>query len=475
MLLTTVVAMLALGAIESAPERIPVLLVTGHNNHNWRYTSRVHADTLEWTGRFDVDITDDPASALADAKGLSRYKVIVLDYNDSQAEKRWGPQAENNFLASVSGGTGVVVIHAANNAFKGWAEYEKMVGLLWREGTGHGAFHTFDVEFTDKEHPVTSGLPDMKAHPDELYHKLVNTQNAPFKLLGRAMSSKDSGGTGKHEPMVMTLEYGKGRVFHTPLGHVWEGAQDQKVSISNPQFRTLIARGTEWAATGKVTLSTQWADSENHNTLSEEEAKAGWKLLFDGKSTANFRGFKQAEFPKSGWEAGSDGTLRHVAGKGGGDIVTREQYGDFEFVYQWKAAPGANSGVFYRVSEDKGATYETGPEMQVLDNAKHQDGKNPKTSAGSFYGLYAPAHDVVRPAGEWNHAKIVAKGPKIEYWLNGFNVVNVDLAGDEFKKLLAESKFKDWEKFAKNTSGFIALQDHGDDVWFRGLKVRSLK
>ena len=151
----------------------------------------------------------------------------------------------------------MVIIHATNNSFVGWTEWEKMIALLWINGTtGHGKFHPYDVNYMDHEHPITKGLPDMKAHPDELYHKLVNTQNAKFNLLASAMSSKDSGGTGNVEPMALVLDYGKGHVFHTPLGHVWTNSFDSKVSVVDPQFRVLLCRGTEWAATGKVTLGT---------------------------------------------------------------------------------------------------------------------------------------------------------------------------------------------------------------------------
>jgi type 1 glutamine amidotransferase len=469
-------------ALAQGQPPIKALIVTGHNNHNWQYTSRVHADTLAWTGRFAVDITDDPATTLADAKGIAKYQVFVLDYNDSQAPKRWGDAAEKNFVAAVSGGTGVVVIHSANNAFPGWVEYEKMVGLLWREGTGHGAFHEFDVKILDKTHPITAGMADMKSHADELYHKLVNTQGAKYLLLAAAFSATDKGGTGQDEPMALTLEYGKGRIFHTPLGHVWTGAQNQKASISDPQFKTLLCRGAEWAATGKVTLPAawgDWGDSVNHNVLTPEEKAAGWEMLFDGKAGgAKFRGFKKDKLPAA-WTV-EKGTLHFVPPAEGanverGDIVTLDEYGDFEFAVSWKVAPGGNSGIMYRSTEDHNYPWETGPEMQILDNERHNDGKSPLTSAGALYALKACAYDVARPAGEWNHARVKVVGTKIEHWLNGFLVVEIDLAGEEYKKLHAGSKFTQMPDFGTRSKGHIALQDHGDNVWFRDIKVRRLE
>ena len=231
-------------------EPIPLLLITGENNHDCKYTSAVHKATLEKTGRFTVDFTEKPAATLADAEGLKKYKAFVLDYNG----KRWGEAAETNFLAAVKGGTGVAVIHAANNAFSGWVEYEKLVGDCWREGTGHGKFHRFDVTITDRDHPITKDLPDLKAHPDELYHKLVHMHGVERRVLATALSSKESNGTGNEEPMIIVLQYGQGRVFHTPLGHVWRNAEETKASVNDPQFQLLLARGTEWAATGECTI-----------------------------------------------------------------------------------------------------------------------------------------------------------------------------------------------------------------------------
>jgi hypothetical protein len=197
-----------------------------------------------------------------------------------------------------------------------------------------------------------------------------------------------------------------------------------------------------------------------------------WEVLFDGKDTSKWRGFKAEKFPEKGWVVES-GTLRHEAGKGGGDLVSKESYGDFELRFDWKVAPGANSGVMYRVTEDHAASYETGPEYQVLDDAKHGDGKNPKTSSAALYALIAcNAEKALRPVGEWNKARIVVKGGRVEHWLNKKKVVEYAWGGPETKALIAASKFKDMPGFAKNGSGHIVLQDHGDDVWFRKIKIR---
>ncbi len=464
------VAAAAAGAYAQTGEPlIRALLLTGENNHHWRYTSRLHEDTLEATGLFDVDVADDAASALQDAAGLARYQLLVLDYNG----KPWGEQAQANFVKAVEGGTGLVVIHASNNAFPGWKEYEEMVGLLWREGTGHGRFHSFDVEYKDTSHPITRELTDMAAHPDELYHDLKNPQGSRFQVLATAFSDPESGGVGSDQPIAIVLEYGKGRIFHTPLGHVWEEQNEQKRSVSDPQFRLLLARGAEWAATGDVSLGAEFRDARPHNMLSEAERAAGWRLLFDGATTEHFRGFKREGMPEQGWVV-EDGTLRHEAGKGGGDLITRDQYGSFEFACDWKVAPGGNSGIMYRSTEDGAATYTTGPEMQILDNAGHNDGKNTSTSAAALYAMIPAQHDVIRPAGEWNSVRILVDGDRVEHWANGWKVLEYRLNSPEWDELVKGSKFKDWPDFGRKARGHIALQDHGDDVWFRNIKVRPL-
>jgi hypothetical protein len=276
--------------------------------------------------------------------------------------------------------------------------------------------------------------------------------------------------------MAMTLSFGKGRVFHTPLGHVWKGSDNQKASIHDPQFKVLLARGAEWAATGAVTLGTEIRDVREHNVLTPDETQAGWKLLFDGKSAASWRGFKKEALPDKGWIV-RDGMLVRdpAAGDGVGDMVTRDEFGDFEFACEWRVNKGGNSGIMYRCDEKHTYPWETGPEMQILDDSGHADGKKDKTRAGTLYDLFPCGYDVCRPAGEWNHARVVCRGTRIEHWLNGFKVVDVDTASETYKAARAASK---WVKYPDHNTlpkGRIALQDHGDEVGFRNLKVRELK
>jgi len=212
----------------------------------------------------------------------------------------------------------------------------------------------------------------------------------------------------------------------------------------------------------------------NANTLSDAERAAGWVLLFDGKDAApHFRGYRKQSMPGA-WKV-IDGTLSFVPGGEGGDIVTREQYKDFEFICDWRVAPGGNSGIMWHVGEAHSYPWETGPEMQILDDAAHVDGRTPMTSAGACYALYPAPEGAAKPAGAWNTARILVQGPKVELWLNGVQTASFDTSSDDWKKRLAESKFKSMPAFATLDKGHIALQDHGDLVAFRNIRIRPIQ
>jgi len=216
------------------------------------------------------------------------------------------------------------------------------------------------------------------------------------------------------------------------------------------------------------------ANERAANTLTEKEKSDGWKLLFDGKTTKGWHKYKGKEIGDR-WKA-VDGALSlvHKDGKDGGDIVTDDTFDSFELAMEWKVTPGANSGIMYRVEESGDSPGFTGPEYQILDNAKHPDGRKKETSAASCYGLYPPSEDVTKPIGEWNLARIVVKGDHVEHWLNGKKVVEYEFGSDDWNKRVAASKFKEFKKFGLIKKGAIDLQDHGDDVSYRNIKIRAL-
>lgn len=263
--------------VPEASGKIKVILIDGQNNHNWRATTPVMKKILEDCGRFTVDVTSnlkpgDKPGAIENTvpfpPDLGKYDVLVSNYNGAAWPDEFNKQLETRLK---EGKIGLVIVHAANNSFGGWTEYNKMIGMGWRGnkagdrltlddqgkpvrepvgtgiGAGHGPQHPFKIIIRDSEHPVTKGMPLEWMHAtDELYQGM----RGPIEnvhLLATAYADKEKKGSGMHEPMIWTVAYGSGRVFHTPMGH------------DLPAMRCLgfvgtLQRGTEWAATGKVTL-----------------------------------------------------------------------------------------------------------------------------------------------------------------------------------------------------------------------------
>jgi hypothetical protein len=255
-----------------------------------------------------------------------------------------------------------------------------------------------------------------------------------------------------------------------------------RLQASLVALATTAALGATVLATSPAARSAVAAAADN--TLSAEEKAAGWRLLFDGSSTKGWRNAHADAFPSKGWLV-KDGLLTVVESGGGeaahgGDIVTLEEYGDFELKVDVKLSKGANSGIKYFVTEKLGTPGRgsaIGLEFQLLDDAVHPDAKAGREGNRTFGSLYdliaAPASKPVKPVGEWNTAHIVSKGTKVEHWLNGTKLLEFDRASDAFKKLVAISKYKDYGGFGQAKSGHILLQDHGNTVSFRNVKIKG--
>jgi type 1 glutamine amidotransferase len=271
--------LLALGQSAVAAETIRVLIIDGQNNHNWQLMTPPMKQDLIDSGRFSVDVATTPEKqASKEAWGafhpdFSKYDVVLSNYNGEP----WPEGVQKALESFVAGGGGLSIIHAANNAFEDWPEWNRMIGLGWRKntfgdrltiddsgkvvrtpkgegpGSGHGPQHPFKVVIRDPDHPITKGMPREWMHAkDELYQG----QRGPAQdmhILATAYADPSKKGSGTNEPMAWVIPYGKGRVFTTVLGHV--GAKDTDTSaIRDVGFKTLMLRGTEWAATGKVTI-----------------------------------------------------------------------------------------------------------------------------------------------------------------------------------------------------------------------------
>ncbi|MFM2196831.1 MAG: hypothetical protein RLZZ505_263 [Verrucomicrobiota bacterium] len=206
------------------------------------------------------------------------------------------------------------------------------------------------------------------------------------------------------------------------------------------------------------------------NTLSPEEKAAGWQLLFNGKDLGNFRRFQSKANPGPGWKI-EHGILKKIEKIPGGNIVTKEKYGDFILSWEWNISPKGNNGIKYLVVEDRADI--AGPEYQMLDDSGHPDGKiGAQRQTASLYDILPPAQDkLLKPVGTWNHSKIVVKGTSVEHWLNGTQVLAYQLESEELKAAIARSKFKNAKGFEKKVNGHIMLTDHVDGCSFRNIKI----
>ena len=206
------------------------------------------------------------------------------------------------------------------------------------------------------------------------------------------------------------------------------------------------------------------------NTLTAEEKAAGWQLLFDGRSLDGWRGYRRDTLPETGWDI-TDGILRTIPKVKGGELMTRKQFSDFEFTWEWRVPPGGNNGVKYFVTEERPQS--PGHEYQMIDDVGYPGNLTSQQLTAAFYDVLPAAADKpLRPAGEWNASRLVVRGRRVEHWLNGKNVLTYELGSDAVRAGVAKSKFKGHPGFGEKIDGHIMLTYHQDECSYRNLKIR---
>jgi type 1 glutamine amidotransferase len=485
-----------LSAADSTDHKvISVLLIDGQNNHKWQETSPLIKQTLEGCGRFEVEVVTSPSKGGDMSKfdpTFSSYDVIVSNYNGEP----WSEKTQQAFESYVAGGGGLVSVHAADNSFPKWEGYNRMIGVggwggrnekdgpyvRWDDdqkrftrdispgrGGSHGKRVPFMVVVRDGDHPITRGLPgSFMQTADELYAQLRGPAEN-MHVLATGFSAPATGGSGQHEPLLMTVQFGNGRVFHTTLGH------DIK-AMQGVAFQVSLQRGTEWAATGEVTLppvgrlTLTSAEPAERDPASIEPDKFaaqpdiegdGWTSLFNGTDL-------------SGWKQ-KNGTATYRVEEGvivgktaerspNSFLCSEKDYGNFELTFEVQDDPGLNSGVQIRSlskSDYKDGRVH-GPQVEIESSPGESGYIYSEGTGRGWITEEQPIKDAYKN-DQWNRFVVRANGDRIQSWINGRPIADV----------------RDPES---SQSGFIGLQVHGIkketgpfEVRWRDIRVRELR
>lgn len=230
---------------------------------------------------------------------------------------------------------------------------------------------------------------------------------------------------------------------------------------------------------GCTAENSEYKESQSTTDMTPQDINDDWEILFDGESTEHWREYGMDEFPSEGWIIEDNALVFRApeSGSSGLDIITKDTYSDFELNLDWMISEGGNSGIFYHVLEQDRAIYWSGPEFQILDNENHSDanmGVNGNRKSASLYDLIPAQPQNTLAAGQWNSVRIISDGPTIQHWQNGEKVVEYERWNQEWFDMLHESKFNCYPEFGAIRDGHIGLQDHGDEVKFRNIKIRRL-
>ena len=474
-----------------------------------------------WEFTFSKDGSKFGPEYLAQFDAVFFYTTGDLCSEGTDKQPPMTPAGKRALFDFVRGGKGFIGTHSASDTFHTANESQKGADRYLNHGTNadpyvcflggefiiHGAQQVATNRVVDPKFPGFEKTGDSFAFLEEWYSLKDFAPDDHALTVIDAPHMKGSMYERPPYPNTWARMEGKGRVWYTALGHredVW----------TNPTFQQMLVGGIKWAlgeVSADVTPNLQAAApgaytnpvypepkaaSSTQNTLTAREKAGGWKLLWDGKTSAGWRSPKSEVFPDKSWRI-ADGVLTVDTGwtngeaeaQSGGDIITQKRYANFELTADFKCTPGCNSGIKIFVQPDispidkvtgqptaKGSAI--GMEFQILDDARHPDaklGRDGDRTIGSLYDLIPAAKDKkVLPIGEWNHARILSQGGHVTFWLNGGKTVEFERGTAEFRAAVAKSKFKDIPDFGEWADGHFLLQEHGSEASFRNVKVREL-
>ena len=435
--------------------------------------------------------TESPTGPRADSPGDAEWEVLFDGTStdqfrafrrDSFPSGSW--KIENGQLRTIPGGEEIDLVTKET-----YGNFE--LAFEWKAATGansgviYRVSESFDRSWrTGPEYQLL----DDAGHPDgnnpltaagSLY-ALISAEGKTLKPAGEYNASRIIAQGGRIEhwlngKKVVALELGSyaanqriakskfanmPRFAKEPTGHICLQHHRDEVWFQNIKVRRLPPPSLPDLA-------------RKNNRLSLEQRKAGWQNLFNGQNTVRWRGFLKEEFPEKGWIV-EDGALKHISQGGGGSIVTKSRYREFDFRFEWRVATGANSGVKYFILE-KERHQPIGHEYQIIDDEKHADAlRGTKRQTAAFYDCLPAKNRVLKPVGQFNTSRILVDGKQVEHWLNGIMVLNYTLGGPKLLQAVAKSKFKNVKGFGQLQRGRILLQDHGDEVAYRNLRIRKL-
>lgn len=434
--LLTLGCCLPLGQSPDAP-RIPVLILTGENTTDWRWTSTWMRSVLENSGKFDVEVTLYPDGSLADLRSLDRYQVILIDY----VGVRFGEPAESNLLELARQGRGIVAVGGAARAFPDWEEYHALLGCDWDEAGGADPFGPAAIRGKD-QHGLTENFGSWTDHQDVLLLG-IEPRTETHQVLGVVDRVDPLTGDKSDLPVVLIGQYGEGRTVTSTLGNVSFGDNRTWAAQTDPQYQQFLIRACEWAATGQTTSISRLEP----NTLTAADRAEGWQMLFDGEALQGWGEYEGEGLPEERWQV-QNGVL--VVNPMEGDQVLEAQvFEQFEVELEWKVAeskseqPAASGG---GQANEFGHTDRAGDSLRIL-----------------------------RPSGEYNHSRFVATYDGVEQWLNGVKVATYNMTPGEWAYRMTGDRMKsDPELSSKLPLLQVLLKRKGTAVWFRNIKIRRI-